>query len=102
MTKQQLKDLIKETISEGFFDDMDAAAADIRQRLQKTPPLIFNITTKKIGDNLNISLTINDYDTLKYVNNNGQSVILDGLIEKHIEDYIKKIADYNTRPLKKV
>ena len=55
--------------------------------------IIFNITTKKVGDNLNISLTINDYDTLKYVNNNGQSVMLDGLIEKHIEDYIKKIIN---------
>jgi hypothetical protein len=102
MTKKQLKELIKETISEGFFDDMDSASAKRQQKLQSNPPLVYNITTKKMGNSLNVSLTINDYDALQYPNNNGQSVKLDGIVEKNIEDLIKNIADYNTRITKKV
>ncbi len=102
MTKKQLKELIKETISEGFFDDMDSASAIRHQRLQSNPPLVYNITTKKMGNNLNVSLTINDSDAFKYPNNNGESVKLDGIVEENIEDLIKNIAKYNVRVPKKV
>jgi hypothetical protein len=102
MTKTELKALIKETISEGFFDDMDAAADDRRQQLQNNPPLVYNITTKKVGNKLNISLTIDDYNQLKYVDNGRVSNKLDVVIQREIEKLIEEIADYNTKTPKKV
>jgi hypothetical protein len=102
MTKTELKELIKETISEGFFDDMDAAADDRRQQLQNNPPLVYNITTKKVGNKLNISLTIDDYNQLKYVDNGRVSNKLDVVIQREIEKLIEEIADYNTKSPKKV
>ena len=102
MTKTELKTLIKETISEGFFDDMDAAADDRRQQLQNNPPLVYNITTKKVGNKLNISLTIDDYNQLKYVDNGRVSNKLDVVIQREIEKLIEEIADYNTKTPKKV
>lgn len=102
MTKKELKELIKETISEGFYDDMDAAADDRRQQLQNNPPLVYNITTKKVGNKLNISLTIDDYNQLNYVDNGLVSNKLDVVIQREIEKLIEKIADYNTKELKKV
>jgi|APGre2960657373_1045057.scaffolds.fasta_scaffold216439_1 membrane peptidoglycan carboxypeptidase len=102
MTKKELKELIKETISEGFFDDMDAAADDRRQQLQNNPPLVYNITTKKVGNKLNISLTIDDYNQLKYVDNGRVSNKLDVVIQREIEKLIEEIADYNTKTPKKV
>jgi hypothetical protein len=102
MTKKELKELIKETISEGFFDDMDAAADDRRQQLQNNPPLVYNITTKKVGNKLNISLTIDDYNQLKYVDNGRVSNKLDVVIQREIEKLIEEIADYNTKSPKKV
>ena len=102
MTKKELKELIKETISEGFYDDMDAAADDRRQQLQNNPPLVYNITTKKVGNKLNISLTIDDYNQLKYVDNGRVSNKLDVVIQREIEKLIEEIADYNTKTPKKV
>ena len=102
MTKKELKELIKETISEGFYDDMDAAADDRRQQLQNNPPLVYNITTKKVGNKLNISLTIDDYNQLKYVDNGRVSNKLDVVIQREIEKLIEEIADYNTKAPKKV
>jgi hypothetical protein len=102
MTKTELKELIKETISEGFFDDMDAAAADQRQQLQNNPPLVYNITTKKVGNKLNISLTIDDYNQLNYVDNGRVSNKLDIIIPRKIKELIEEIADYNTKAPKKV
>jgi hypothetical protein len=102
MTKKELKELIKETISEGFLDDMDAAADDRRQQLQNNPPLVYNITTKKVGNKLNISLTIDDYNQLKYVDNGRVSNKLDVVIQREIEKLIEEIADYNTKTPKKV
>lgn len=102
MTKKELKELIKETISEGFFDDMDAAADYRRQQLQNNPPLVYNITTKKVGNKLNISLTIDDYNQLKFVDNGRVSNKLDVVIQREIEKLIEEIADYNTKTPKKV
>ena len=102
MTKKELKELIKETISEGFLDDMDAAADDRRQQLQNNPPLVYNITTKKVGNKLNISLTIDDYNQLNFVDNGRVSNKLDVVIQREIEKLIEEIADYNTKTPKKV
>ena len=102
MTKKELKELIKETISEGFFDDMDAAADDRRQQLQNNPPLVYNITTKKVGNKLNISLTIDDYNQLNYVDNGRVSNKLDVIIPRIIKELIEEIADYNTKAPNKV
>ena len=102
MTKKELKELIKETISEGFYDDMDAAADDRRQQLQNNPPLVYNITTKKVGNKLNISLTIDDYNQLNFVDNGLPSNKLDVIIPRKIKELIEEIADYNTKAPKKV
>ena len=85
---------------EGFFDDMDAAADHIRQLKQNNPRLVYNITTKKMGNKLNIILTIDDYNQLRYPDN-GKDSKLDDIIKKHIERLIEDIADYNTRIPKK-
>ena len=102
MTKKKLKELIKETISEGFYDDMDAAADYRQQQLQNNPPLVYNITTKKVGNKLNISLTIDDYNQLNYVDNGRVSNKLDVIIPRKIKELIEEIADYNTKAPKKV
>ena len=103
MTKTELKALIKETISEGFYDDMDAAADNRRQQLQSNSPLVYNITTKEIGNKLNISITIDDYNQLNYIDNKGQKgKNLHIIIPKEIEKLIEKIAEYNTKELKTV
>jgi hypothetical protein len=102
MTKTELKTLIKETISEGFYDDMDAAADYRRQQLQNNPPLVYNITTKKVGNKLNISLTIDDYNQLNFVDNGRVSNKLDVIIPRKIKELIEEIADYNTKTPKKV
>jgi hypothetical protein len=102
MTKKELKELIKETISEGFFDDMDAASADIRQLKKNNPRLVYNITTENMGNKLIISLTIDDYNQLRYPDNNGKDNKLDDIIPKHIERLIEEIADYNKRITKKL
>jgi hypothetical protein len=81
---------------------MDAAADDRRQQLQNNPPLVYNITTKKVGNKLNISLTIDDYNQLKYVDNGRVSNKLDVVIQREIEKLIEEIADYNTKTPKKV
>jgi hypothetical protein len=102
MTKKKLKELIKETISEGFYDDMDAAADYRQQQLQNNPPLVYNITTKKVGNKLNISLTIDDYNQLNYVDNGRVSNKLDVIIPRKIKELIEEIADYNTKAPNKV
>ena len=93
MTKDQLDNLI---------EYIDAAADDRRQQLQNNPPLVYNITTKKVGNKLNISLTIDDYNQLKYVDNGRVSNKLDVVIQREIEKLIEEIADYNTKAPKKV
>jgi hypothetical protein len=70
--------------------------------LQNNPPLVYNITTKKVGNKLNISLTIDDYNQLKYVDNGRVSNKLDVVIQREIEKLIEEIADYNTKTPKKV
>jgi methyl coenzyme M reductase subunit C-like uncharacterized protein (methanogenesis marker protein 7) len=93
MTKDQLDNLI---------EYIDAAADDRRQQLQNNPPLVYNITTKKVGNKLNISLTIDDYNQLNYVDNGRVSNKLDVIIPRKIKELIEEIADYNTKAPKKV
>jgi methyl coenzyme M reductase subunit C-like uncharacterized protein (methanogenesis marker protein 7) len=93
MTKDQLDNLI---------EYIDAAADDRRQQLQNNPPLVYNITTKKVGNKLNISLTIDDYNQLNYVDNGRVSNKLDVIIPREIKELIEEIADYNTKAPKKV
>jgi methyl coenzyme M reductase subunit C-like uncharacterized protein (methanogenesis marker protein 7) len=93
MTKDQLDNLM---------EYIDAAADDRRQQLQNNPPLVYNITTKKVGNKLNISLTIDDYNQLNYVDNGRVSNKLDVIIPREIKELIEEIADYNTKKPKKV
>jgi methyl coenzyme M reductase subunit C-like uncharacterized protein (methanogenesis marker protein 7) len=93
MAKDQLDNLI---------EYIDAAADDRRQQLQNNPPLVYNITTKKVGNKLNISLTIDDYNQLNYVDNGRVSNKLDVIIPREIKELIEEIADYNTKVPKKV
>jgi methyl coenzyme M reductase subunit C-like uncharacterized protein (methanogenesis marker protein 7) len=93
MAKDQLDNLI---------EYIDAAADDRRQQLQNNPPLVYNITTKKVGNKLNISLTIDDYNQLNYVDNGRVSNKLDVIIPREIKELIEEIADYNTKAPKKV
>jgi methyl coenzyme M reductase subunit C-like uncharacterized protein (methanogenesis marker protein 7) len=93
MTKDQLDNLM---------EYIDAAADDRRQQLQNNPPLVYNITTKKVGNKLNISLTIDDYNQLNYVDNGRVSNKLDVIIPREIKELIEEIADYNTKAPKKV
>ena len=90
----------KKPVSQGFFDDMDAAADHTRQLKQNNPRLVYNITTKKMENKLNIILTIDDYNQLRYPDN-GKDGKLNVIIEKHIDRLIEDIADYNTRITKK-
>jgi len=93
MTKDQLDNLM---------EYIDAAADDRRQQLQNNPPLVYNITTKKVGNKLNISLTIDDYNQLNFVDNGRVSNKLDVIIPRKIKELIEEIADYNTKVPKKV
>jgi methyl coenzyme M reductase subunit C-like uncharacterized protein (methanogenesis marker protein 7) len=93
MAKDQLDNLI---------EYIDAAADDRRQQLQNNPPLVYNITTKKVGNKLNISLTIDDYNQLNFVDNGRVSNKLDVIIPRKIKELIEEIADYNTKTPKKV
>ena len=93
MAKDQLDNLI---------EYIDAAADDRRQQLQNNPPLVYNITTKKVGNKLNISLTIDDYNQLNFVDNGRVSNKLDVIIPRKIKELIEEIADYNTKVPKKV
>jgi hypothetical protein len=55
-----------------------------------------------VGNKLNISLTIDDYNQLKYVDNGRVSNKLDVIIPRKIKELIEEIADYNTKTPKKV
>ena len=93
MTKDQLDNLM---------EYIDAAADDRRHQLKNNPPLVYNITTKKVGNKLNISLTIDDYNQLNFVDNVRVSNKLYVIIPRKIKELIEEIADYNTKTPKKV
>jgi hypothetical protein len=55
-----------------------------------------------VGNKLNISLTIDDYNQLNFVDNGRVSNKLDVIIPRKIKELIEEIADYNTKVPKKV